>query len=124
MSALRKAAEAADHQITAIHAAFGAPGDHGYESREGKALFELYKFQVELRAAIRQSLIDDARGDPTRRPQDWIAIALEGFLADEASSLPPEVKGSLVAKMALACTGIQGEVEIAPFERLLTETRP
>jgi hypothetical protein len=61
-NALLKAAEAADQQINAIHTAFGAPGDHGYESREGKALYELYKFQVELRAAIRQALIDQARG--------------------------------------------------------------
>jgi|SRR3989304_5782438 len=60
-NALLKAAEAADRQISAIHTAFGAPGDHGYESREGKALYELYKFQVELRAAIRQALIEDVR---------------------------------------------------------------
>lgn len=61
MTGLLKAAEAADLQISAIHAAFGAPGDYGYESREGKALYELYKFQVELRAAIRQALIDEVR---------------------------------------------------------------
>lgn len=61
MRTLLMAAEAADHQINAIHEAFGAPGDHGYESREGNALYELYKFQVELRAAIRQALIDQAR---------------------------------------------------------------
>lgn len=61
--ALLNAAKAADEQITAIHTAFGAPGDYGYESREGKALYELYKFQVELRAAIRQALIDDARAE-------------------------------------------------------------
>jgi hypothetical protein len=45
-------AEMANDQITAIRAAFGAPGDYGYESREGKALYELYKFQLILRAAI------------------------------------------------------------------------
>lgn len=45
-------AEAIDEQISDIHAAFGAPGDYGYESREGKALYALYKSQVELRAAI------------------------------------------------------------------------
>lgn len=61
MRTLLMAAEAADHQISAIHTAFGSPGDYGYESREGKALYELYKFQVELRAAIRQALIDKAR---------------------------------------------------------------
>jgi hypothetical protein len=42
-----------DTQISAIHAAFGAPGDFGYETREGKALFALYKSQVALRATIR-----------------------------------------------------------------------
>ena len=59
--ALLSVAKAADEQISAIHTAFGAPGDYGYESREGKALYSLYKFQVELRAAIRQALIDDVR---------------------------------------------------------------
>ena len=29
--------------IDGIKAAFGAPGDHGYETREGKALFALYQ---------------------------------------------------------------------------------
>lgn len=50
--ALMGAAKAIDEQITAIHAAFGAPGDYGYESREGKALFALYRFQSEQRAAL------------------------------------------------------------------------
>lgn len=52
MGTLLEATKAADEQINAIHAAFGAPGDYGYESREGKALFALYKFQAELRGAI------------------------------------------------------------------------
>ena len=49
---LLEAAQKADEQISTLHRALGAPGDWGYESREGKALFELYKFQAELRAAI------------------------------------------------------------------------
>lgn len=49
------AMKAADEQIDAIHAAFGAPGDHGYGSREGKALFALYRFQLTLLAAIRKA---------------------------------------------------------------------
>jgi hypothetical protein len=49
---LLEAAARADEQISAIHAAFGAPGDYGYESREGKAVYQLYIFQTELRAAI------------------------------------------------------------------------
>lgn len=55
-------AKAVDERIDAVHAAFGAPGDWGYEFAEGKALYELYKAQIELRAAIRQALIDTARG--------------------------------------------------------------
>lgn len=55
MEALLKAAKEADSQIAAIHSAFGAPGDYGYESREGKALFALYKCQVELRDAIAEA---------------------------------------------------------------------
>ncbi len=52
---LLKAAKEADAQISAIHKAFGVPGDYGYESREGQALFALYKFQIELREAIQQA---------------------------------------------------------------------
>jgi hypothetical protein len=50
---LLSVAKMADEQIAAIRAAFGAPGDYGYESREGKSLYELYKFQLILRAAIK-----------------------------------------------------------------------
>ena len=50
---LLEAAKKADEQIAQIKGAFGAPGDHGYESREGQALYALYKFQVELREVIR-----------------------------------------------------------------------
>jgi hypothetical protein len=49
---LLEVAKRADEQISALHKAFGAPGDWGYESREGKSLFEIYRFQQELRAAI------------------------------------------------------------------------
>ena len=45
-----------DVQITAIHRAFGAPGDYGYSTRQGIALYELYKFQAELRAFIAKSV--------------------------------------------------------------------
>jgi hypothetical protein len=57
-----------------------------------------------------------------RRPQDWIASALEGFFAGEGREMRGTMKGALVAQLALACAGIQGEVEIEPFERLLEET--
>lgn len=50
---LLAAAELVDQQISAVHSAFGAPGDYGYESREGKALHGLYLAQSQLRMAIR-----------------------------------------------------------------------
>jgi hypothetical protein len=52
-STLLSVAKMADEQITAIHAVFGAPGDYGYDSQEGKALYALYNFQMILRAAIK-----------------------------------------------------------------------
>lgn len=52
-----------------------------------------------------------------RRPQDWIATALGGFLADEGHEIYGPVKGAFVAQLALVCAGIQGEVELEPFER-------
>jgi hypothetical protein len=57
---LLELARKADLQILAIHAAFGAPGDWGYEKREGVALFELYKFQQEIRAIIREATAEPA----------------------------------------------------------------
>lgn len=55
MSDLLNAAKAVDEQISALHAVFGAPGDYGYDSREGKALYALYLAQSDLRAAIRDT---------------------------------------------------------------------
>ena len=49
---LLEAAKTIDEKINAVHSAFGAPGDFGYESREGKALYDLYRFQSDLRVAI------------------------------------------------------------------------
>jgi hypothetical protein len=46
----------AEEVISAIHKAFGAPGDYGYETKEGKALFALYRFQASvLSAAIQEA---------------------------------------------------------------------
>ena len=61
MTALLEAAKAADEQISAIKTAFGAPGDYGYETREGKALFALFKVQAQLREAIRNEAPTDAK---------------------------------------------------------------
>ena len=55
------------------------------------------------------------------RPQDWIVTALHGFFADQGREMPETMKGDLVARLALACAGIQGEVEVGPFERMLAE---
>ena len=43
-----------------IKRAFGAPGDFGYETREGKALYALYAAAAELRQA------DDASRAPAK----------------------------------------------------------
>lgn len=56
---LLEAARKADLQIMQIHGAFGAPGDWGYDKPTGRALFELYKFQQELRAAIHKSDVNE-----------------------------------------------------------------
>lgn len=40
-------------QINVVHKAFGAPGDHGYDTRQGQALLALYNFARELRTAMR-----------------------------------------------------------------------
>lgn len=54
-----------------------------------------------------------------QRPQDWITTALRGFFADEGLEMPAGMKGALIAQLALACVGIQGEVEIEPFESIV-----
>ena len=43
-----------------VKRAFGAPGDFGYETREGKALYALYAAVVELRQA------DEASRSPAK----------------------------------------------------------
>ena len=54
------------------------------------------------------------------RPQDWIVTALDGFFAREGREMPPVMKGALTAQMALACAGIQGDVDVEPFHGLLS----
>lgn len=34
--------------IDAVHAAFGAPGDYGYETPKGRALYALYRLLIRL----------------------------------------------------------------------------
>jgi hypothetical protein len=44
--------------VRAIRNAFGAPGDYGYESKEGKALYALYLAHAEDQGAATRALID------------------------------------------------------------------
>jgi hypothetical protein len=75
---------------------------------------------------VAQGALDQyANAVQERRPQDWIAAALDGLFEREGRSMPADMKGALIAQMTLACTGIQGEVDVEPFTRLLTEdTKP
>jgi hypothetical protein len=41
-----------DANISAIHAAFGAPGDFGYGTKEGDALLDLYRTQLNVQQMI------------------------------------------------------------------------
>lgn len=41
--------------IDAVHRALGAPGDHGYSTPAGAALFELYKQRAALAAALEEA---------------------------------------------------------------------
>ncbi len=63
MTTLLEFAREADARITALKAAFGAPGDWGYGHPQGDALFRLYQLQADLRAAIRAT---DAQASEAR----------------------------------------------------------
>lgn len=56
-----------------------------------------------------------------RKPQEWVAIALAGFFDRDGRTLTEEQKGALAAQMALACAGIQGEVDVEMFQRTVFE---
>lgn len=51
---LLDAAKAAVEKMDALHKAFGAPGDYGYGTKEGDALFELCRAAIELSNAIQR----------------------------------------------------------------------
>lgn len=61
MSNLLEIAKRIDDEISALHAAFGAPGDYGYESREGQALFRIYRFQSEIRTALAEAVVTEIK---------------------------------------------------------------
>lgn len=46
-------------ELKELHAAFGAPGDYGYSTAKGEALFALYKSGNEIEQAL-ASIIGDA----------------------------------------------------------------
>jgi hypothetical protein len=52
---LIKAAKAALEEIHVIHKAFGAPGDHGHETKEGSSLYGLYRAGNNLQAEINKT---------------------------------------------------------------------
>lgn len=43
-----------DEAIAAIHKAFGAPGNYGYEHPQGKALYSLYRAHLAVSQALRE----------------------------------------------------------------------
>ena len=51
-AALIEASKAALEEMDATAKAFGAPGDYGYSSKEGKALYSLANARVDLANAI------------------------------------------------------------------------
>lgn len=55
---LLETVDAAFEEIGALHKAFGAPGDYGYETREGAALFRIYQFQRQLLDALIAAGVD------------------------------------------------------------------
>lgn len=56
--------------IETVRRAFGAPGDHGYETREGKALYALYNARARLWAAIDHAEFVEATVFPETLPTD------------------------------------------------------
>ena len=52
MAEMEAALKAAEDAIAAIKAAFGAPGDYGYGTPQGDALFALYKARIVISGAL------------------------------------------------------------------------
>lgn len=51
----------ARNAIKAIHKAFGAPGDYGYGTAQGQALFDLYKVEAAIAHLTTQEIRKDHR---------------------------------------------------------------
>ncbi|MED5549033.1 MAG: hypothetical protein VX529_06695 [Pseudomonadota bacterium] len=60
---VREAAEAADNAMGDIGKVFGAPGDYGYGTKEGDALFALSKARAALWSALQDSDGADSAGE-------------------------------------------------------------
>lgn len=67
----------AEEAISAIYKAFGSPGDYGYETKEGKALFALYRFQ----ASVLSSALQEASAPAARVPKGDTEILKEAWSA-------------------------------------------
>lgn len=59
LQALIEATKATDVAITALKQAFGAPGDYGYDTPKGDALFGALRAQVGLHNALHQLVASD-----------------------------------------------------------------
>lgn len=101
-----EAIKQADERITAIHQAFSAPGDYGYESRQGQALIELYRFQANLRDLLRTAPVMVQAIEKTRTNLEGLSRANDDVFAamvrrlDSAAAIagrvetsPPPVQG-------------------------------
>ncbi len=82
MTGTKELLEKALAAIEAVHTAFGAPGDYGYSTREGAALFELYKVEADIFAFV-SSFDDEVDGEPHHDDLgvDRFAVAMKGKLA-------------------------------------------
>lgn len=82
MTGTKELLEKALAAIEAVHKAFGAPGDYGYGTREGDALFELYKAAADI-FAFASSFDDEVDGEPHHDDLgvDRFAAAMKGKLA-------------------------------------------
>lgn len=74
-AALLQAARDAMESILGVHASFGAPGDYGYSTKEGKALFSLYKSGNALQHEINEAMRADASKEASQSWTGWLPIS-------------------------------------------------
>jgi len=66
--------------IAGIKRAFGAPGDHGYGTKEGDALFALYKAAAEEKVGLDDDMVVRAMEHIPGCDHDDMVSALEAAL--------------------------------------------